>query len=211
MKQSFDYIYAVSLESHNRHVAAAVYDGSKLAITHCTAITGPASKWRDNIINTIKTKSEEGHIVLVEDRTHVFCVGDSSPFSFEDMYEGRSMLFNALDWYFAMLNLGQIIADKEVERFLIRSGAEGQKIEKTQDDKGRTVYKVDWASIGGGTKAVLMCVVGAIMQPLSNRYLDAMYGSIEEDEEPNPLSIWEAITHGVDQAEIKKWNKFYND
>ena len=212
MNKNLTHILTVSLESGKRYKAYGVYDGSKLAITHCIPITGSPSKWKSEVLKEIRNKSDAGFIVLVEDRTEVFCVSDASPFSFEDMSEGRSMLFHALDWYFAMLDMGQLIADPEVERFLIRGGAEGQKIEKLQDEKGRTVYKVDWAGINGGVKAVLMCVAGAMMQPLSDRFLEAMYGPIDDDEDQgfNHEKSWLAITKGVDESRSKKWDDYYN-
>ena len=53
----------------------------------------------------------------------------------------------------------------------------------------------------------LMCVAGAMMQPLSDRFLEAMY----EDQGFNHEKSWLAITKGVDESRSKKWDDYYND
>lgn len=206
-------IMAVSLESSKRYMAFALYDGERVAITHCKPLVGKPSKWGAELREKVKQASEEGWSVLVEDRTGVFATGDASIFSFEDVVEGRSMLFHSLDWYFSMQDLGQIIVDKSVEGFMVRSGGEGQKIERRQDDRGRTIYAVDWTSLHGAFKAILMCVSGAMMQPLSDRFLAEMYGNFleAEDERPAYERSWDAITKGVTNSEIKKWDSFYKE
>lgn len=204
-------IMAVSLESAKRHKAYAMYDGERIAITHCIPVLGQPSAWAADLVEEIKDKLKNGFSVLVEDRTGTYCVDDASQFDFEEVTDGRSMLYQSLDWYFSMLDLGQIIADKSVERFLLRSGGEGQRIERTQDDRGRTVYKVDWTAINGGVKAVLMCVSGAMMQPLSERFIEELYGNMPIEEERPPMASFHAITKGFDQEQIKKWDKYYED
>jgi hypothetical protein len=204
-------IFTVALDSPKKYMASATYTEGMLIIADCKPILGRGDTWKDKILRAIEKRSEQGFVILVEDRSQVFCVGDATPFSFEDIKEGRSMLFQSLDWYFSMLNMGQIVADKTVEPFMVRAGGEGQKIEQSQDDKGRTIYKVDWSSVKGGTKAVLMCVVGAVMQPFSEKYLNDLYGPLEEDpgDEFNYESTFRAITQDVDRARIAKWDKFY--
>ncbi len=206
-------LMAVSLESGKRHKAYAVYDGERIAITHCVPIVGPPSNWAAELLKEVADKVSNGFSVLVEDRTGTYVASDASQFDFEEVIDGRSMLYHALDWYFSMLDLGQIITDPSVERYLIRAGGEGQKIDRLQDDRGRTIYKVDWSAMNGGVKAVLMCVCGAMMQPMSERYIDAMFGPAESEkgELYDPQNVWESIAKGYDQTQIKKWDKFYDE
>lgn len=207
-------ILAVSLESGKRHKAYAVYDGDRLALTHCLPIVGPPSQWAGELREEIEDKDGKGFVVSVEDRTEAFCTGDASVFSFEEMVDGRSMLYHALDHHFALLDMGKIIADKAVERFLIRSGGEGSRIERRQDEKGRTIYAVDWNAFNGGHKACLMCVCAAMMRPLSERFLEAVYGPLEGEgkgKEFDPDRAWNAITMGAARTEIAKWSDYYED
>lgn len=207
-------IMAVSLESGKRHKAYAVYDGQRLALTHCIPIVGAPSAWGPELAEEIRDKGEKGFVVLVEDRTEQYLVGDASVFSFEEMIDGRSMLYHALDHHFALLDMGKILADKAVERYLIRSGGEGSRIERRQDEKGRTVYAVDWNAFNGGHKACLMCVCAAMMRPLSEGFLEAVYGPLEgegDGVEFDPDRAWNAITMGAARTEIGKWSGFYED
>ena len=103
-----------------------------------------------------------------------------------DLQTGRSNIYLALDWYFPMMEMGNIIVDPEYQQFIIRAGGEGQKIEKAQDEKGRLVYSINWSSINGGHRALLLCVIACQVEPLSERYVKEMLDAwfpmkVEED------------------------------
>ena len=57
-------IFTVSLESTQRHKAYAIYDGERLAITHCKPISGQPSIWKDDLVKEILDKSENGFVVM---------------------------------------------------------------------------------------------------------------------------------------------------
>lgn len=207
-------IMAVSLESKKKHKAYAVYNKEYLLFHQCLPIQGKISEWKPGLLQEIEEKSmNQGFTVLVEDLSQTFVIGDASPFSFEDQHDSRSMLFHSLDWYFSMQEMGKLIFENEVKSFIIRAGGEGQRIEKLQDEKGRTIYRVDWARVSGGTKAMLMCVVGAMMPPLTNKYIDDMFGAVEEKDsvEFDPERAFQSITKGYDKARIKRWSSYYQD
>lgn len=206
-------IMAVSLESEKRFKAYAVYDGKRLAITHCLPVHGAISTWEKELLGEIEDKCKAGFSVLVEDRCEQFCAGDAIPFSFDEVIDGRSMLYHALDHYFSLLNMGNLIPDPSVERFIFRSSSEGAKVEKKQDEKGRTIYSVDWNVFNGGHKAVLMCVCAATFRSLSEIFIDQMFSVAgnEQPEEENYLKSWRAITTGYTKTLIAGWSDYYQD
>lgn len=169
-------IMAVALESPKKAKAYAVYDGERMVVLGCTQIAGPPSEWKQDLLDEIQDKVNEGFVVLVEDRTGTFCEYGTQ-FSFEEEDDGRTMLHHALDWWTAMQGVGNLLVEPEVERFNIRVSSEGSMIDRQQDDKGRVKYNVQWQSFQGGHKAVLMCVVAAMMEPISERYLEAMFAA----------------------------------
>lgn len=204
-------IMAVSLESDKRYKAYAVFDGEKLAVTHCIPIHGAVSLWKDDLAKELESKHKEGFSVLVEDRSEQYCIGDASAFSFDEMIDNRSMLYHALDSYFSMLNMGNLIVDKSVERFIVRSGSEGAKVEKKQDEKGRTVYSVDWNTFSGGHKAILMCVCAATFRSLNDIFIDQMFQHVEEQVPVDNYRSFDAITKGYSRTLIAGWSEYYQD
>lgn len=206
-------IMTVSLEALSKHKALALYDGDKLAVTHCLPIQGSPSTWRGSLIQEIETLSEAGYAVLIEDRTETIA-RFGTKFLFDEIEDGRSNLYHALDWYFAMQNMGSIIADPSVERFMVRTGSEGAAIERKQDEKGRVVYDVNWLGLTGGHKAVLMCVVAAMMEPLSERYLRSMYdlsGGQGEKDVYDPKRVFKAITQDYDRDRFMAFEQLVID
>jgi hypothetical protein len=122
------------------------------------------------------------------------------------------MLYHALDHYFSLQYMGNLIVDTAVEQFMFRIGSEGSKIEKKQDEKGRTVYSVDWASFSGGNKAVLMCVCAATFPPVSGVFLDRVF--LErggQEKQDDALRSWHAITKGAVHTRAWQWSDFYED
>lgn len=204
-------IMAVSLESEKRYKAYGVFDGEKLAITHCIPIHGAVSLWRNDLLQEIRDRHKDGFVVLVEDRSEQYCVGDATSFSFDEVIDSRSMLYHALDNYFSLLNLGNLIVDQSVERFIVRAGSDGAKIERKQDEKGRTVYSVDWTSFSGGHKAVLMCVCAATFRSLSDIFIDQMFEAKGDPEETNHYRAFKSVTADYTKTLIGQWSEFYED
>lgn len=205
-------IMTVSLESEKRYKAYGAYDGERLAITHCIPIIGAVSSWKNELVEELHDRYRAGFSVLVEDRFEQFCLGDATPFSFDDIIDGRSMLYHALDHYFSLLNMGNLIADPSVERFIVRAGSEGAKIEKKQDEKGRTVYSVDYATFNGGHKAILMAVCAATFRSLSENFIDQMFdGKIDNDEDVEGLKSFGKVTKGYTKSLIAEWSDYYED
>ena len=154
-------ILAVSLAGIQKHKAYAVYDGERLIVTHILPIRGAFGTWRDPLVEEVQKRQAEGYVCVVEEKTdHVAQHG--SQFNLEDIdgETGRSNLYLALDWYFPMIEMGNLVVAKECQKFVIKSGAEGQKVEKGQDEKGRAVYSINWSAVSTGHRALLLCVVG---------------------------------------------------
>ncbi len=210
------FIMSVSLESTQKYKAYAIYDKEVLVITDAGIINTKKEGWRKELKDEIIEKTERSEvrfITLVEDKTQEFCVGDASPFSFEDMEEDKTMLSHALDWYFTLLGAGKLrIADNKLQGDMIQSSGEGQAIDRKQDDKGRTIYRVDWNRIRGGTRAILMCVVAAMMPPLTNMYIESMFGAYNEEEhKPTPSERFRKLMDAEEKVRTRKWEKFYEE
>jgi hypothetical protein len=185
-------IMTVSLMGNQKSKAYAVFNGEQLVITRVDMITGMFGLWRKPIVDEVIDKKKKGYVVLVEEKTDLVAQY-ATQYLLEDIEE-RSNLYDALDWYFAMQDMGNIIADDDAKRFLVRAGGEGQKIEKKQDDKGVPYYAIDWTAFHGGYRAVLLCVVAAMTEPLSERYIEAMFGeAVPDPEDANPVRRWTKV------------------
>ena len=185
-------IMAVSLMSNQKCRAYAVWNGEQLVITGVSQIPGVFGLWRQPLIDEIEDKKSKGWVVLVEEKTD-FIASHGTQYLLEEV-EDKSNLYDALDWYFALNDIGNIIADEEAKRYLIRAGGEGQRVEKKQDEKGRPYYSIDWGSFSGGHRVVLLCVVAALTEPVSERFLTAMYGEKDpEPEDDNPVRRWQRL------------------
>lgn len=189
-------IMAVSLvSSKQRTVAYAVFNGEQLSIVSVESVGGGFfSTWRDKLIADIQNKVKKGFIVIVEERTDLIAQ-HATQYMLEDVNdEGRTNMQEALDWYFSLESVGNLIFSDETKRYHLSSGAEGAKIDTGYDDKGRPVYKVDWNRLPGGFRSVLLCVVAAMTEPLSERFLTAMFGNqVDIEEEDHPVKRWKRI------------------
>lgn len=190
MSDDYLKIMGISLVSSKKHKAYAVFNGEQLVVTNVTPIaSGLLSVWKNPLIEEIIQKKADGFAVLVEEKTDLIAQYGTQ-YLLEDI-EGKSNLYDALDWYFALQDMGNLIMPSELGAYQIRSGHEGQRIEKKQDEKGRPVYDVDWTTFHGGYRAVLLCVVAAMAEPLSERFLEAMWGkAAPEPEDENPVRRW---------------------
>ena len=161
--------------------------------------------FRDRVgtIIEIIQKKQDGFAVLVEERTELVAQ-HGTQYLLEDIEE-KSNLFDALDWYFALQDMGNLIIPTELGAYQIRSGHEGQRIEKKQDDKGRPFYDIDWNAFHGGYRAVLLCVVAAMTEPLSDRFIAAMFGDPPPDpDDLNPVRRWSKVIAARDLEKGKR-------
>jgi len=195
-------IMGVSLMSTKKHKAYAVFNGEQLVFTNVVTIaTGMSSTWKKPLIEEIQQKKADGFAVIIEEKTDLVAQYGTQ-YLLEDI-EGKSNLYDALDWYFALQDMGNLIMPTELGAYQIRSGLEGQRIEKKQDDKGRPYYDIDWNSFHGGYRAVLLCVVAAMTEPLSERFIEAMFGDPVPDDY-NPVRRWTKLIAGRDLEKGKR-------
>jgi hypothetical protein len=195
-------IMTISLMGTQRSKAYAVFNGEQLVISRVDPIAGMFAFWRKPIVDEIIDKKAKGYVVIVEEKTDLIAQY-ATQYLLEDIEE-RSNLYNALDWYFALQDMGNMIADDDAKRFLIRAGGEGQKVEKKQDEKGKPYYSIDWSSFTGGHRAILLCVVAAMTEPLSDRFIAAMFGKpVPEPEDNNPVRRWAKIFAAMDLGKGK--------
>lgn len=185
-------IMAISLMGNQRSKAYAVFNGEQLVVTAVLPISGMFRSWRQQLIEEIADKQDKGYAVLVEEKTDLIAQ-HGTQYLLEDV-EGKSNLHDALDWYFALQDMGNLIVPDDLKKYLIRSGSEGQKVEKKQDDKGQPYYVIDWNAFHGGYRAVLLCVVAAMTEPISDRFIRAMFGEPEPDpDDMNPARRWQRL------------------
>jgi len=193
-------IFAISLTQKKKFKAYAVYNGEQLVFQIIQQIKGLFSDWKDALKEEIETRKKRGFIVLVEERTeHISQHG--TQFSFEDVdtETGRVNYYEALDWYFALENMGNLILPAESQHYAIRAN----RIDIQQDEKGRVKYNINWDSFTGAQRAMLLCCMAALgANPVSSVYLDQYFGGLDggkPEEEANPYKSFRAITHGFDR------------
>jgi hypothetical protein len=199
-------IFTVSLAGLKKYKAYAVWNGENLAITHVLPLKGAFGTWKASVIDEIQKKQAAGFTCIVEEKTDKIAQY-ASRFNLEDMdmESGRSNFYTALDWYFSLLETESLIMAKDYQSFVFRAGGEGQRVEKKQDEKGRVIYNINWEAFTPGHRCVLLCVVGAMIEPVSQRYLEQMLkGWLTPDgEKAGPLSSFHAITEGQTKARLE--------
>jgi hypothetical protein len=185
-----------------------VYNGEQLIFQAIHKINGFFKDWKPDLIREIEDRKKKGFIVLVEEKTdHISQY--ATKFSFEDIDEdeGRVNYYVALDWYFSIENMGNLILPAENQRLAIREN----RIEKLQDEKGRTKYNVDWDSFSGGQRTILLCVMAAVgLNPLSSLYLEQFFGGLDggaPEEDQNPYRSYNAITVEFDKEKSRRLDK----
>lgn len=201
-------IFTVSLMSAQKHKAYAAFNGEQLVIGDVQPITGFFGSWKDALIKEVQEKTAEGYVVLVEELTDNISQY-ASQYLLEDMsdIDSRTNLYSALDQYFALSDVGNILFHNEVQKYVISAGAEGSKVEKKQDEKGRTVYSVDWRGFHGGYRAVLLCVVAAMNEPISERYIKEMLPAVELNESTHPLDRFKRVLHNHDLQQAREFEE----
>jgi hypothetical protein len=173
-------IMAVSLVSARKFKATAIWSGDQLVIADVAQLpTSAFSSWRKTLTDDVLRAKEKGFIVLIEERTDLIA-RHGTQYLLEEMGdEGRSNYYDAFDWYFALAEMGNVLYDASCRQYSISVGGEGGKVDKGQDDKGRPIYKVNWGAFHGGFRAVLLCVVAAMQEPLSDRFLVDYHAALE--------------------------------
>lgn len=173
-------IFTASLNAVMPHKAYAVFDGTRIIVADIVPLQGGFSAWSDALISEVREKVASGWVALIEEKTD-YVAQFGSKFDFEEeSHEGKVNLYTALDYYFAIQNAGNVIMPDPVKRFLIRES----HAEKLQDDKGRVKYSVNWEHFTGGHRALLLCVMAAVMEPVSDRYLGAFFGNFNLNIQP---------------------------
>jgi hypothetical protein len=197
-------IFAISLMGRERSKAYAVDNGEQLIIQKIVPIKGLYAQWKDALIEEIEERKQNDFICLVEEKTeHIAQHGSQINLEDIDINENRINYYIALDWYFAMANMGNIIMPPDGQQFTITP----QKVDPKRDEQGRTKYDVNWDQFSSGHRCVLLCVLAAAQEPVSGRYMKELYGPEPVYELWDPLRSFKAVTIGVDRALEKKWDK----
>ncbi|WP_027360231.1 hypothetical protein [Desulforegula conservatrix] len=168
----------VSLSHNLRAKAYAAYDGNLLVVTHISPITGLFALWEKPLMEEISDKIKKGYTVLVDEPMDRISRA-ATRIDLNATVDGRSNFFRVMDAYFSMAATESIILDDEIQKYAIKTGGEGQKIETGHDDKGRVTYHADWQKITGGHRAVMLCAYPMMFEPVDEIYLMAMYGAME--------------------------------
>ena len=206
---------AVSLMGKPRIKCLAAYDGEVLVIHSMEQVSGFLKSWKAPLLNEIKTRQDQGFDVLIEERTeHFRQVAPCTTFDTVDDGERRTILNIALDHYFALTSLGDVSAGrhgnivfgKGLERYALTSNT----VDVDQDDKGRNRYNIAQDQFTGYHRAMLLAVLNAmVLNPLSDRYIDALFSELWEAPGQRIPPTLAAITTGVDQARMERLNKQY--
>jgi hypothetical protein len=198
-------IFAISISQARKWKGYAVYTGEKLVVQSIVPITGGFSEWQPTLAAEILHRKQNGFIVFVEEKTDHFAQF-ATQFDFEavDQETGRINYYEALDWYFALDNMGLLILPEDLQSHAIRE----KRIDRQHDEKGRTKYVVDWESFSGAQRVLLMCVMAAVgMHPVSDVYLEHLYASEEIEDEPNLVSRFIAITTEYDNQRAEQLDR----
>lgn len=189
-------IFAASLIGSKKFKAVGVFSQEKgLIIASISPVTGAFGTWRQPLVDEVKKWADNGAIVLVEENGEAISQ-HGTKYLLEDMDDdsGKTNLAVALDAYFQLQDSDYLIIPPDYQRHALQAGGEGSWIEKKNDDKGRPFYNIDWQRFTGAHRAILLCVVAAMFEPLSGRFLDAMWGKQDENVHiDNPIERWEKV------------------
>lgn len=197
-------IFVVSLLTKKPYKAYAVFNGITLVVQAIVPIKGQFRSWKDELIAEIEERKKAGFVILVEEKTNIIA-RHATQFLFTDKdSDDRINYYSALDWYFAISNIGNLILPKDGQQFTIHE----QNVDPQQDEQGRIKYNINWEQFHGGHRCVLMCVMAAMFEPMSDIYLEEMFkvgkGS-GEDNTPNPIKSLKAITIDYDIERGKRF------
>lgn len=201
-------ILALSFGVLNKSAKAiASYIDGNIIVTELQEIIDPPSRWLPDVLQEIEEKSAKDWVCLVEDKT-ASLRSSAILYNFDEMTEsGRTNLQVALDWYFAMQARGALILREDMQRYALRYGSDMSVIDLDTDERGRIRYRLQWANLTAGHRALLMCVAGAMQEePLSERWMRVMAGNYKRMEKPNIFATLDAVKR-LDmqkQAEFEK-------
>lgn len=166
-------IMAISLCGKQPYTGQAAFTGESLVFTEITPVTETFAKWKKKIIEDVKTKVADKWIVSVEEKTDIIARHATQHFDFEDVnsLDKKINLYRALDMYFAMKAMGTLVLPDHLRQNDIRES----KINIQQDEKGRTKYLVNWPEFTGGNRVILLAVMAAQYEPISDKYLSEMF------------------------------------
>ena len=200
-------IFAVSLTQKKKYKGYAVYNGEQLVFQLISPIKGPFSEWRDPLIKEIEMRKKKGFIVFVEEHTdHIARHATQFFFEHVDPEEKRINYYMALDWYFSLDNMGNLILPTESQNHAIREN----KIDRQQDEKGRTKYIIDWERFTGAQRTILLCVMAAVgVNPVSGNYLKEFFDGLDDGiaHYDDPWKSFKAVTTGYDIAKSQELDK----
>ena len=181
---------------------ASCIDGN-LIVTEIKELTSEATEWLPELLQEIEDKTAKDWVCLVEDKTHSLKT-TATLYDFDYMEEvGRTNLQIALDWYFAMQARGAIVLTEAAQRYQLRLGADTSVIDLETDERGRLRYRLQWANLLAGHRALLMCVVGAMLEEqLSERWVKVMAGSYKKAKEPDYFAIIRALRKADERKQM---------
>ncbi len=196
-------IVAISLQGKDRLKMFAQYDGEQLLLIDAQKITGIFATRKEALIKDVQTLVKKGYTVVVDEKTSIIAEY-ANPINLETVgHDGRVNFYNALDFYFQMMDMGNISFPDKCKPFRIKE----ETVDKTFDDQGRVKYIINFDDFKAGHRAVLLCVMAAEFEPMGANYLEKMYEKVGLVKNNDPLSRFHAITLGVDQSEREKWDK----
>ena len=181
-------IMAVTMNGKQPYKGYAAFNGEQLIITEITPIRGFFGKWKGRVIEEIKARTAEDFVVVVEETTDLIARHATQHFDFEDREaDGKINLYRAFDMYFSMKSVGNLVLTERLKKFDIRD----HKVDVLQDDKGRKKYNVNWPEFTGENRIILLCVMAAQYEPISDKYLKEFFdelGIYEQKKEDDPVA-----------------------
>lgn len=207
-KKSPTRIMGLSMDDAVKYKAYAAYDADigLIVIPRVFQITGAITNWRDALIEEIEQKKADNWIIMVEDKSDLIAdAAHKVELDDVDDLEGRIRLYIALDHYFSRYNMGLLTLGDQAQRFGLHRA---NIIDREEDDKGRTRYRINQQLFKAGHRAVLLCVLAAVNPPVGEFYISQMVG--KPDPPPwhfDPVRAFKAITIDRDRKKAREWDE----
>ena len=187
-------IAALSLMSEGIALVRAGYDGENLTVVKVDSYR-KLPGWRGRLAKEIKSLGEKGFHVIVEEMTDHVAQYATHVLLSDSGANGRPLLAEALDWYFGLMNSGSIQFVKGTERTRITESS----IDMDMDDRGRNVYRINWRSVRGEQRSlILACLACEGMPIINDSYIEELfeaYDNNDDDQDDMPaLKIARAIS-----------------
>ena len=185
MKETKKKILAITCEMGNPAQGTAIWDGQRLFIMDIAKASGDRFAWLEKALEDIEKKTAKGWVVMVGDRTRSF----PPPATTWDMNatnpEGHTKLHAALEMYFALQSRRALVFEPNLKKFQIHLGGDNGMAFIENDDRGRSVYRVNWDKFESVHLVVMMLVAGAVMEePLSDRWMNIFAGTYKKAAPP---------------------------